>query len=189
MLLNYDSLSDAELTLKMSQGVVEAFNQLYERHWKKLLNETHKRLRNIEMAEEIVQDVFANLWDKRGKKEIRNIYPYLLTSVRYQVFMLYKKQKSTPFFEEPIEDMALSHLQTDSLVIEKELKHCIQFWHSMQPEKRAEIFRLKHFEEFSTKEISEMLGISQKTVQNQLITSMASLRDFLTKYMILLGLI
>lgn len=189
MLLNYDSLSDSELTSKMSQGISEAFNTIYERHWKKLLNETHKRLRNMEVAEEVVQDVFATLWERRGKIEIRNLYAYLLTSVRYQVFMLYKKKQSTPFFEEPLEDMALSSLQTDSLVIEKELKSCIQFWHSMQPEKRAEIFRLKHFEDFSTREISEMLGISQKTVQNQLLTSMASLRDFLTKYMILMGLL
>ena len=173
----------------MSQGISEAFNVIYERHWKKLLNETHKRLRNMEVAEEVVQDVFANLWERRGKIEIRSLYPYLLTSVRYQVFMLYKKKQSTPFFEEPLEDMALSSLQTDALVIEKELKNCIHFWHSMQPEKRAEIFRLKHFEDFSTREISEMLGISQKTVQNQLLTSMASLRDFLTKYMILMGLL
>lgn len=187
-IINYRSYEDAQLVSLIREGDRMAFDEVYERYWKKLYNDTFKRLKSIEMIEEIVQDVFSNLWSTRASRKIQNVYPYLLTAVRYQVFMLYKKGKSTPIFEAPLEHMALSSLQTDSLFNEKELKGCITIWMAMQPEKRRVIFQMKYINDQSTREISEILGISQKTVQNQLLTSFASLRDFLSKMMILLSL-
>lgn len=185
---NYRSYADSQLVSLIQEGDRLAFDEVYERYWKRLYNDTFKRLKSIEMIEEIVQDVFSNLWSTRASRKIQNIYPYLLTAVRYQVFILYKKGKSTPVFETPLEHMALSTLQTDSLFNEKELRGCIAIWMVMQPEKRRVIFQMKYINDQSTKEISEILGISQKTVQNQLLTSFASLRDFLGKMMILLSL-
>jgi RNA polymerase sigma factor (sigma-70 family) len=184
----FRSYSDTELTFHLKEGEKVAFDEIYERYWKKLYNDTYKRLRRVEQVEEIVQDVFTDLWAKRTTKNIENLYGYLLTAVRYQVFMLYKKGKTSPIFEEPLEHLAFDTLQADSLLNVKELKGCIALWLSMQPEKRGEIFRLKYMEDLTTREISEMLGISQKTVQNQLLTSFTSLREFLSKLMILLTL-
>jgi RNA polymerase sigma factor (sigma-70 family) len=181
--------SDAELLISMKGGDKSAYNEIYERYWKKLYNETFKRLKNTALVEEIVQDVFIDLWVKRERKQIEHLYRYLIIAVRYTVYTNYRRTKSLPYFEEPLEHMALSDLEADSLLNVKELRACISLWMTMQPEKRAEIFRLKYMEDFSTREISEMLGISQKTVQNQLITSFTSLRDFLKKLMILLTLI
>lgn len=185
----YGLFSDAELILLLQKGDETAFEEVYERYWKKLYNDTYKRLRDPEQIEEIVQDVFTDLWVKRTTKQIEQLYPYLLGAVRFQIFALYKKGKSLPFFEEPLENMAEATLQADSLLYEKELKGCIEVWLSMQPEKRREIFRLRYMEDLSTREISELLNISQKTVQNQLLTSFKSLREFLTKYMVLLTLL
>jgi len=184
----YRNLTDHELVTSFKQGDKFAFDEMYERYWKKLYNETFKRLKKMEIVEEIVQDVFTDLWEKRDTKVIENLYPYLVTSVRYQVYSNYRKGKSMPEFEEPLEHMALSNLQADSLLNVKELKGCIAIWMSLQPAKRAEIFRLKYMEEYSTREISVMLGISVKTVQNQLLTSFASLREFLNKLMIIMSL-
>ncbi|SEA35968.1 RNA polymerase sigma factor [Pedobacter hartonius] len=182
----YRAYEDVQLVTLLVEGDRLAFDEVYERYWKRLYNDTYKRLKSIEMIEEIVQDVFSNLWTSRGKRNIQNIYPYLLTSVRYQVFMLYRKGKATPEFEEPLEHMVLSTLQADSLFNEKELKGCISIWMSLQPDKRRAVFQMKYVDEKSTREISEILGISQKTVQNQLLTSFSSLRDFLSKAMIIL---
>jgi len=182
----YRSYEDVQLVTLLVEGDRLAFDEVYERYWKRLYNDTYKRLKSIEMIEEIVQDVFSNLWSSRGKRNIQNIYPYLLTSVRYQVFMLYRKGKATPEFEEPLEHMVLSTLQADSLFNEKELKGCIAIWMALQPDKRRAVFQMKYVDEKSTREISEILGISQKTVQNQLLTSFSSLRDFLSKAMIIL---
>ncbi|CAM4424371.1 RNA polymerase sigma-70 factor, ECF subfamily [Pedobacter westerhofensis] len=186
-LSTYSTYTDVKLVSLLVEGDRLAFDEIYERYWKRLYNDTYKRLKSIEKIEEIVQDVFSNLWTSRGKRNIQNIYPYLLTAVRYQVFMLYKKGKSTPEFEEPLEHMILSSLQADSLFNEKELKGIITFWMALQPDKRRAIFQMKYVDEKSTREISEVLGISQKTVQNQLLTSFSSLRDFLSKAMIILS--
>lgn len=184
----FRSFSDTDLISYLKEGEKTAFDVIYDRYWKKLYNDTYKRLRRQEQVEEIVQDVFTDLWTKRANRNIENLYGYLLTAVRYQVYMLYKKGKTAPIFEEPLEFIALDSLQADSLLNVKELQGCIKVWMSMQPEKRGEIFRLKYVEDLTTREISEILGITQKTVQNQLLTSFASLRDFLSKLMILLTL-
>lgn len=187
-IINYRSYNDAQLVSLIREGDRLAFDEVYERYWKRLYNDTFKRLKSIDLIEEIVQDVFSNLWATRASRKIQNVYPYLLTAVRYQVFMVYKKGKTMPVFEAPLEHMALSSLQTDSLFNEKELKGCIAIWMALQPEKRRVIFEMKYINDQSTREISEVLGISQKTVQNQLLTSFASLREFLGKLMILMTL-
>jgi len=181
----YHSYSDDLLTAYLVEGDRAAFDEIYERYWKKLYNETFKRLKNMELVEEIVQDVFSDLWLKKAIRKIDHIYPYLLTAVRYQVYMLYKKGRATPHFEAPLDHMILSSLQADSLFKEKELKNCIAIWLALQPVKRAEIFRMKYMEDRTTKEISELLNISQKTVQNQLLTAFSNLRTFLNRIMFL----
>jgi len=186
---SFSGASDAELLISMKDGSKSAYNEIYVRYWKRLYNEAFKRLKNTELVEETVQDVFVDLWISRERKQIQHLYKYLIVSVRYTIYTKYRKKKSLPYFEEPLEHIALSDLEADSFLNVKEIKGCIAIWMSMQPEKRAEIFRLKYMEDFSTREISEMLGLSQKTVQNQLITSFTSLRDFLKKLMILMTLI
>lgn len=181
--LVYNSYSDTELTSYLKEGDRAAFEEIYERYWKKLYNETFKRLRNMELVEEVVQDVFSDLWTKKEKKSIESIYPYLLGAIRYQVYMLYKKGKTTPHFEAPLDHLLLSSLQADSLFKEKELKWCIAVWLAIQPIKRAEIFRMKYMDDRSTKEISEAINLSQKTVQNQLLHAFSDLRIFLNRIM------
>lgn len=180
-MVSYVSHADTVLADLICTGDVAAFDETYKRYWKKLYNEAYKRLRNAELCEEVIQDVFADLWLKRKQKEILHLFPYLLTAVRYQVFMLYKKGKAMPVFEEPLEHMAEETLQADSLFQEKELKAAIETWLTLQPEKRSVIFRMRFMQELSTREISEILGISQKTVQNQLLTATSSLRAALGK--------
>lgn len=170
---------DSELASQLFKGDLQAFDEIYSRYWLRFYNEAYKRLRNAELCEELVQDVFASLWINREKKLIDNLAAYLSTSVRYQVFMQYKKGKNMPVFEEPHEYMAEAYLQADSSLHAKELKKQIHSWLDMQPEKRREIFKMRFMEDLSTKEISEILGISQKTVQNQLTTATKSLKTSL----------
>jgi len=179
-------LTDIQLTDLFHQGDENAFNEIYNRYWKKVYNEGYKRLKDTELAEDIVQDVFADLWTKRANRNIENIGAYLVMVTRYQVFMLYKKNNKLPFFEQPLELINHPSLVADSIYEVTELKDCINKWMSMQPEKRREVFRLKFIEDKSTREISKVLNISQKTVQNQFTISLRSLRSTLSKLMLLL---
>lgn len=183
------NLTDDELKSLLIQGSEAAFDEIYSRFWKKLYNEAYKRLHNPEQSEEIVQDIFIDLWTKRTQKEIDNLAAYLFTSVRYQVFMLYNKTQKLPYFEEPLDYIALSSEEADSGCFEKDLIAAVQNWLDQQPEKRREIFRLRYLEEMTTKEISEHLNISQKTVQNQLNTAQDSLRSSVSKLLFLTALV
>ncbi|WP_157682164.1 RNA polymerase sigma factor [Mucilaginibacter mallensis] len=185
-LIPYNVLTDPQLAGLLSKGDEGAFNEIYSRFWRKVYNESHKRLRDIELTEDIVQDVFADLWTKRFNRDIENLGAYLVSATRYQVFMLYRKNNKQPFFEMPLECMTHPALFSDSVYEVKELKDCINEWMSLQPEKRREVFRLKFIEDKSTKEISEVLNISQKTVQNQFTISLHSLRSTLSKLLLLL---
>jgi len=181
----FENHTDSELLLLLQQGDREAFDEIYRRYWKPLFRETIKRLKESTFAEEVVQDVFVDLWINRSSRSITQLYPYLLSAVRYQVFMLYKKHQKMPFFEEPLEHMSFSHDKADSQFFLNELLEGIQTWLTKQPEKRREIFRLRYLEQLSTREIAEQLDITQKTVQNQLINGQESLRAAVSKLLIL----
>lgn len=172
-----ENAADEDLVAMLMDGSEAAFDLIYERYWKKLYNEAYKRLSDASDSEEIVQDVFVDLWNKRENRQIDNLRGYLLGAVKYQVFAIYHKRKNLPAFEEPLDYMAFSSDDADSGFMRDELLSRIHLWLETQPEKRREIFRLRYLEGLSTLEIAEQLDISRKTVQNQLNTSQQSLRE------------
>jgi RNA polymerase sigma-70 factor (family 1) len=180
----HENATDDELAAMLTEGSEAAFDLIYARYWKKLYNEAFKRINDGSESEEIVQDVFVDLWHKRGSRRIENLRGYLLGAVRYQVFAVYHKRKNLPAFEEPLDYMAFSADNADANFLRDELLASIHQWLETQPEKRREIFRLRFLEGLSTLEIAEQLDISRKTVQNQLNTSQQSLRESIGRLLI-----
>ncbi len=176
-----NSCHDNELVTLLQQGDEAAFSEIYERYWLKLYNESHKRLKDEDLCADIIQDVFADLWLNREERNIESLAAYLFTAARYRVFTSYKKNKNLVAFETPIEFMQVSASDPDSIFFEKEIRECIEIWLNMQPEKRKQVFIMKFGKELSTREISEILHVSQKTVQNQFTTSLKHLRVHLGK--------
>lgn len=181
-----NSYRDDELVILLTQGDEAAFSEIYERYWLKLYNESHKRLKDEDLCADVIQDIFADLWLNRDNKKIENLAAYLCTAVRYRVFSLYKKGKNTCALAEPIEFMVASASDPDSIFFEKEIRECIAIWLNMQPEKRKQVFTMKFSQDLSTREISKILNVSQKTVQNQFTTSLKQLRVHLGKIISLL---
>jgi RNA polymerase sigma factor (sigma-70 family) len=181
----YSHHTDSELAILLKGGSEPAFDEIYGRYWKKLYNEAFRRLNDAQQCEEIVQDVFIDLWNKKSQREIENLLAYLLTTVKYQVYALYKKNKNLPYFEEPLEQMAISPLNSDASFFEKELIAVVNYWLNVQPEGRRAIFRMRYLDGMETKEIAAELNISQKTVQNQLNSSKGSLQLSILKYFFL----
>lgn len=182
----YQSFSEDELLRAIKKDDILAFEEIYRRYWRKLYQEAFKRFADMEACEELLQDVFTDFWLKRHKNTVKQLYPYLYSSVRYNVYALYKKKNSLPKFEQPMEYMAQSEQETEGIVSVKQLTFFVEKWLSAQPEKRKEIFRLKFFEEMSTLEISKRLKVSQNTVQNQLNTAFKNLRITMSKFVSLL---
>lgn len=175
--------------MQIKQGSKTDFKVLYERNWLSLYNVAFKRLKDPETCRDLVQDIFADLWDKREQKDIVAVLPYLHSAVRYKIYTLLSKGKAMPHFVEPFENMFVSHLNADSYFNEKELFNLLHLWMETLPLKRREIFRLKMIEQKSTLEISKELNISQKTVQNQLLLAFQNLKLHFRQYLSLIILI
>jgi len=174
--------SDEQLLIFLTEKDDErVLVEIYKRYWKHLYNQAYKRLKQPELCEEIVQDVFVDIWTNRKKRKIEKLLPYLQTSVRNQVFMAYNKGNKLPDFEEPLDHLVSVPPDADAGFFLTELTTAIHNWLALQPEKRREIFRLRFLENLSTKEIAEELDISQKTVQNQLLNAQGSLRTAVSK--------
>jgi len=163
-----------------------AFSEIYERYWLKLYNESYKRLKDETLCADVIQDIFVDLWLNRADRKIENLAAYLFTAAKYRIFSLYKKEKIMGAFTEAIEFIEASAADPDSFFFEKEIRECIEIWLNMQPEKRKQVFAMKFCQDMSTREISEILQVSQKTVQNQFTTSLKQLRVHLGKIITLL---
>jgi RNA polymerase sigma-70 factor (ECF subfamily) len=160
--------SDKELLHLLSQDDRIAFEEIYKRYWSVLFDAAYRRTKNIDQCKDIVQDVFADLWKRRGKVDIENLSAYLHTAVRFQVFKLFSAQKSSPAFLELFDTITSTQYSSDHELYEKELADLYDAWILSLPEKRKMIFLMHYRDKLSTREIAERLNISQKTVQNQL---------------------
>jgi RNA polymerase sigma factor (sigma-70 family) len=185
----YSHYTDHQLLALLREGDQLAFSEIYDRTWAQLYKTAYKRLKDKEVCKDIVHDVFADLWNKSASKEIADLLPYLHTAVRYKIYTWLGKGNSSAHFIEPYESMAISPLNAESWFEERELQRLIILWMDTLPEKRKVIFKLKYHDDLSTRAISEQLNLSQKTVQNQLLTSFNGLRDYLSHYLLLVIII
>lgn len=79
-------IDDSELVQRLQQGEAQAMEEIYNRYWKRLLAVAFGIMRDKDDAQEIVQRVFINLWDKKESLQINNLSAYLATAVRYTVY-------------------------------------------------------------------------------------------------------
>jgi len=188
----YINYTDAQLLELLAHDDRAAFDAIYDRYWEVMYQGAYRRLRNKQQCREIIQDVFVDLWLRRGKVDINNIKAYLLTAVRFQIYKLAPKEKAAHAFLEPHETMAASLCGAEANLIEKEFMRFVRSWLEVLPQKRRKVFLMHIDDNLSTKEIAELLCVSQKTVQNQLGTAMQSLRlhiaGFFTFFIIAISL-
>jgi RNA polymerase sigma factor (sigma-70 family) len=172
----YIQYTDAQLLELLAHGDRVAFDTIYDRYWKVMYQPAYKRLRNKQQCREIIQEVFIDLWLRRGQVDINNIKAYLLTAVRFQIYKMVPKEKVNLAFFELHETASVCFSGAEANIIEKELMRLVKTWLDVLPEKRRRMFLMHTEDNLSTKEIAKRLSVSQKTVQNQVATAMHGLR-------------
>jgi len=162
-----------------------AFNEVYNRTWKQLFTTAKSKLNDEQLAQEVVQDIFIDLWEKKLDREIKNIPAYLNQMLRFKVIDIYRSKKLLTEDIDNIKDVLLESSSSEDRYLENELELILNNWISKLPSKRKIIFELYYWDNKSTKEISDLLNLSTKTVQNQLLLSKISLKDILQKIFLL----
>lgn len=159
------------------------FEQLFRQYYKELVLFAQSYLKSAAEAEEVVQDVFVGRWENRDTLTIHHSErAFLYTAVRNQCLNHLKHNKVRDRHAVFVaEHSDIQNAPTD----EKELSALIAVAIANLPPKCREIFELSRFDGLKYKEIAEQLGISEKTVENQMGKALKMMRDQLSDFMTL----
>ncbi len=174
--INLSILPDSDLLQRLSKGNRDAFDVLYNRYWKKVFNGAYKRVNDREIAEDITQDIFVQLWIRGSKTLILDLPAYLFVAARNGVYKrMGKEDKYTELPDNINEDSGLVH-HADSKLLYKEFITAFNVLVETLPEQQRIIFKLRFTESLSSQEIAEKLQISPKTVRNHIGKALATLK-------------
>lgn len=175
---SYHSFTDFELTNLLKKGDLVAFNEIYKRFQGLLYIYACKIVKNNDDAEDIVQEVFIYLWDKRFTININSsISVYLYKAVQYKFMnLLDHKKVRTDYKDSLMEFIDQGEYITDHYIREKEFSKIIEQEIAALPDKMREVFELSRKSNLSRKEIAEKLYLSEKTVKNQINNALKILR-------------
>jgi RNA polymerase sigma-70 factor (family 1) len=184
--------TDSELWEAISLDNSKAFDLLFERYWRIIYGTAFSYLKDADASSQIVHDIFLNLWQKRKTYTIGCFKNYLRSAARYHVYKQLKSRKSSALvYVEDYDSVAAgqeSQNAGDENVRYQELQQAVEYSMRQLPKRCREIFSLSRTDHLSNDEISKRLGISKRTVENQLTTALHSLRSHL-KYTVLLVII
>jgi RNA polymerase sigma-70 factor (family 1) len=163
--------SDGELLKLLKEDSQQAFAQIYRRHWEALFITAAKALRGKEEAEDVLQDVFLSLWNRRKDLIIEHsLAAYLHTSVRYKVIHYIEKNITRRDYLVLLTEMAV-HTHPASAEHQLNLKEVQQILGdaiTKMPAKMQQVYRLSRMQNLSHKEIADQLGISTETVKKHI---------------------
>ncbi len=160
-----------------------AFTELYDRYWQKLLVRAKLLLNSQEDAEEVVHDVFVNLWRKRAKLHIRyTFHTYLSAMLRYNCFKILAKRRHRRIIQMPEGEQETPDLSTQEWLDFEELREELESAVSQLPDKCQLIFRLSREQQLSDKEIAQKLDLSVNTVRTQIHRALQKLKTSLGSF-------
>lgn len=171
-----------------------SFEQLFKLHYKALHAYANVILRDQDTAEEIVQGMFLKFWEKRELLNVQtSLKAYLYKCVYHDSLNYLKHQKiKTKYQDFAAYTMNGQHEPASSKVELTELELKLQEALNQLPEHCRTIFQMSRFEELKYREIAEQLGLSIKTVENQMGKALKILRlklaDFITIFIIFLSI-
>jgi RNA polymerase sigma-70 factor (ECF subfamily) len=167
---------------KMINGDKDAFKYFFDSYYSELCNFVNLYLKDKTLSEEIVQDIFVYFWENREKINInKSVKSYLYSSSKYRSLNQIRNIKRHEEIHSKLEPDTQIETSYDEFDEEK-LKDLIQQARQSLPPKCLQIFQLRQDRQLSNKEISEKLGISIKTVENQITIAYKRLRDFLLPF-------
>lgn len=169
----------------LKAGQITAFEMLFRTFYQPLCNYAYTFLQDRDEAEEIVQSIFTNVWEKRSTLEIKTaVKPYLYAMVRNGCLNVIKHEKIKQQHVAMELNVAERSVESVSRTIHaSELETRISKAMDRLPEQCRLVFKLSRFEELKYAEIARQLNISVKTVENQMGKALKIMREQLKDYL------
>lgn len=184
--MSLDPLTDSELLKLMQQGDQKGFTEIFNRYWKVMLVVAANKTGDLDEAEEIVQDIFVSLWNRREQLQLTSsLKNYLTVSIKYKVIKaLAKKKNHQKFADHSKRANDLLDNSTQEWLEFEELRHRLSGLVAELPEKCRLVYQLSRESGFSQKQIADRLGISEKTVEAHLGKALKTLRTGLNQFLL-----
>lgn len=185
---------EAEINLinQLNTGNELVFEKVFKQYFKALQNYAYTILNDLDVAEEMVQNVFLKIWEKREKlPQDTNIASYLYKSVYHESLnWLRHENVKVSHQQHTLYSMKNETDNASSRIRMKQLEENLQQALNELPQQCRTIFQMSRFDQMRYREIADELGISIKTVENQMGKALRLMRIKLVEFLpIMIGLI
>ena len=180
-----DSINEKRLLTELKNGSFHAFERLYNMYSGKLYNFIMRiSSGNQYMAEEVVQSAFIRVWEVRERVEPESSFISFLCTIAKNLLMnMYQRQPVEYVYNEYLKNTGVDRdSQTEESIDLRFLNEYIDSLAEELPAQRKKIFILSKRQNYTNKEIAEMMGISESTVATQLSLAVKFMREQLMKH-------
>jgi len=184
--------SEIALLTDLKEKNISAFNTIYLNYAKPLYIYLLHKLKDPELCNDVLQDIFVSIWEKRQQLDIEiSIKAYLYQSARFKIIDIYRKDvKYQKYLAELADTITIDAATiTDRIDNRKKLLE-IEVAVNNLPDRMREIFILSRFEHQTTRDIATKTNLSPQTVKNQLTKALRILRvNYMSVDVILLAVL
>jgi RNA polymerase sigma-70 factor (ECF subfamily) len=181
----YSEYADHSLLDFLKEDDQLAYTEIFERYCKILVNHAYKMLGNRDEANDVVQEVFLSIWNKRQELIVTgSLSSYLYKATKNKILNHIAHEKVVSNYADSISNFIENdYVLADSNLREEELEAIIAKEIALLPEKMREVFLLRKVEELSYDEIALQLNITDRTAKQQVYNSLKILREKLKNFM------
>ena len=176
-------MKDTSNIKRIRQGDIKAFEQLFREYYEKLCQWAHQYLHDKDSSEEVVQDLFYQIWANRESIEFRiSVKSYLYKSVSNNCKMILRQKSRRAEIESELARDLTGIEEPADLPGDQELSEVIGKTLDELPDSTATIFKMSRFDGMKYREIANHLKISVKTVEANMGKALSLFRKNLKEY-------
>jgi len=170
-----------------AKGNQKAFRRLYELFWESMFIEARIIVGDENEAKDIVQDIWIRLWQQRETLEVKNFKAYSSKAVRNECYKFFRDNKFSLTQLSVIETLQpLSNCEiVDQHNLEDTQSAILQSLGKL-PKRCKQIFELSRTDHYTNEDIANELGISKRSVENQISLAVKSIKSSLMMFLVFL---
>lgn len=171
---------DTDLLCKLRGGDTTAFGKIYTIFAPVLYQRLLRLLKDTDIVEEILQDTFLKLWEKRVQIDPEQAFTtYLYRIADHLAIDVFRRISRDKALQQELWASTLSfYLHTEETFLAKEQRQLISMAIEQLPPKRKQILILCKLEDKSYQEVAQLMGISVSTVSNQLVKAIKEIKNY-----------
>ncbi|WP_188112012.1 RNA polymerase sigma-70 factor [Aquimarina sp. RZ0] len=160
----------------------QALESLFKKYYKVLVIFSNNYIHDRAIAEDLVQDVFVMIFEKRETLKIHtSIKSFLYTSVRNHTLNYIKKSKSLVHHQHILNDIDAMDTDVSEMIDLAELSEKLYKAIDKLPSQNQKIFRMSKLDGYSNQEIADQLGLTKRTVETHISNALKKLKELVKK--------